>query len=179
MLQIKKFKVRKTTLDFTSSGGGIPEVSQLLFNDVIFMNAIEYVEFEEDAVQLNICDHCGTIGCSSGDWVSFRKSGDYILLIPVFELTEKDEWNGTEYAPPSIYDKETRKRKKDTPYFDLETYGRLRKKFPNFPSIDKIKHLKMREAVRLVQYNMPLRLFGTPPEVFLSQTIKKSCGRFK
>lgn len=183
MWHIKNPEIRKTTLDFTSSGQGKPEVSQLVYENTMLMNAIEYIEFNEDsfinfgentdAVQVIICDHCGETQCSSGGWICLRKSGDFVLLIPAFELIEEDDWNETHYTPPNFYDKNTHKRKKDIPYFDLETYKQLRKEFPKFPKLEEIKHLKMSEAMRLVQFNMPLRFFGTPPEIFLS-TVKKN-----
>lgn len=183
MWNIKNPEIRNVTLDFTSSDQGKPEVSQLIYEDAVLMNAIEYIDFDEDsyigfnkdidAFQIIICDHCGITQCSSGGWVCFRKSGDYVLLIPAFELIEADEWNDTHYAPPNFYDKKTHKRKKDTPYFDLKTYEKLRKRFPKFPNIEQISHLKMSEAMRLVQFNMPMRFFGTPPEVFLA-TVKKN-----
>ena len=183
MWHIRNLEIRKTTFDFTSSGQGKPEVSQLVYENTVLMNAIEYIDFNEDsyinfgkntdAIQVIICDHCGITQCSSGGWICLRRSGDFVLLIPAFDLIERNEWNETHYAPPSFYDKETHKRKKDTPYFDIENYEKLRNEFPKFPKLKEIKHLKMSEAVRLIQFNMPMRFFGTPPEVFLS-TVKKN-----
>lgn len=172
MWHIKNPEIKKTTLDFTSSEQGKPEVSQLVYENFILMNAIEYTEFSGDSVQLIICDHCGIINCASGGWVCFRKSADFILLIPDFESIEEDEWSSTEYAPPSFYDKSTHKQIKDTPYFDLTTYNNLRKSFPHFPVYDKLQNLKMSEAIRLAQYNMPMRYFGTPPEIIISPNKK-------
>lgn len=159
MWEIKNPVIQKTKLDFTSSGQGFCEVSQLVSDGVVLMNALELMEFDEDEVQLLICDHCGTINCESGNWVSFRKSADYILLIPVFEQMEDDEWSKTQYSPPGYLKKE------GTPFFDLQVYENLREQFPDFPKTDVIKNLEMREAMRLAQQNMPLRIFGEPPQI--------------
>jgi hypothetical protein len=159
MWEIKNPTIQKTKLDFTSSGQGFHETSQLVSDGLILMNSLELMEFDEDEVQLLICDHCGTINCEPGNYVSFRQSGDYILLIPAFEQMEGDHWSKTQYSPPKYY------KKKGTPFFDLQIYKNLHEQFPDFPKIEEIKILKMREAMGLAQQNMPLRIFGEPPEI--------------
>lgn len=159
MWEIKNPAIQKSRLDFTSSGQGFYEASQLVAGGVVLMNAIELTEFDEDAVQLLICNQCGIVGCRSGNWVSPRKSGDFILLIPAFEKMEGDAWSETEFAPPQYLKKE------GAAYFNLETYENLRRLISRFPAIEKIKNLKMSEAMRLAQDKMPLRIFGAPPEI--------------
>ena len=159
MWEIKNPTIQKARLDFTSSEQGFCEVSQLVSDGVVVMNALEFMDFDEDRVQLLICSHCGTIGCQSGNWVSFRKSGKFILLIPAFEDMEDDEWSKTEYSPPKYFKKE------GIPYFTIQTYEKLGKDFPDFPAIEDIKNLKMREAMRLVQSQIPLHIFGEPPKI--------------
>lgn len=159
MWEIKNPIIQKSKLDFTSSRQGFYEVSQLVFDGIILMNALELMEFDGDEVQLLICDSCGTINCESGNWVSFRKSGDYILLIPAFEQMEDDEWSKTQFSPPRYLKKE------GTPFFDLQVYENLRKQLPDFPKTDEIKNLKMQEAMRLTQQNIPLRIFGEPSQI--------------
>jgi hypothetical protein len=157
--EIKSASIQKAELDFRSSGQKIFEVSQLVADGVVLMNAIELTDFTENDVQLLICDRCGTIGCESGGWVGFRKSGDFILLIPAFEKMEGDDWSRTQFAPPQYLGKE------GTPYFSLKTYENLCRWISLFPPTAKIKNLKMSEAMRLAQHTMPLRIFGEPPEI--------------
>lgn len=159
MWEIKNPTIQKAKLDFTSSGQGFCEVSQLVSDWVVVMNALELMDFDEDKVQLLICDQCGIVHCQSGNWVCFRKSGKFILLIPAFEDMEDDEWSKTEYAPPRYFEKE------GIPYFTVQTYEKLRKDFSDFPAMENIKNLKIREAMRLVQSQIPLRLFGEPPKI--------------
>lgn len=172
MWHIKNPEIRKSTLDFTGSGQGHFEVSQLVYENVVLINAIELMQFDTDSVQVIICDHCGNVQCKSGDWVCFRKSGNFILLIPCFERIEADNWSANEFAPPNYYDKFTHHRKKGTPYFDLETYENIRNSFPNFPSPEEIQNLKMSEAMRIAQQNIPFQLFGEPSEVLLNSEKK-------
>ena len=150
MWGIKNPVIQKAKLDFTSSGQGFYEVSQLVSDGIVLMNVLELMEFDEDEVQLLICDHCGTINC---------KSGDYVLLIPAFEQMADDEWSKAQYSPPRYLKKE------GTPFFDLQVYENLREQFPDFPKTNVIKNLKIREAMRLAQQNMPLRIFGEPPQI--------------
>jgi hypothetical protein len=157
--EIKNPTIQKSELDFTSSEQGFCEVSRLVADGVVLMNAIELMEFDEDEVQLLICNQCGVVRCQSGNWVNFRKSGDFILLIPAFEMMEGDAWSRTEYAPPQYF------KKQGTPYFEPETYENLRRRISRFPAIEKIKTLEMGEAMRLAQDKMPLRIFGEPPEI--------------
>lgn len=156
MWEIKNPTIQKTKLDFTSSGQGFCEVSQLISNKIVVVNAIDFLEFEDDLVQLLICDHCGNSGCQSGNWVKFRKSGNFVLMIPAFDEMF-DSLNQAEYNPPHYFEKE------GTPYFTLQTYEKLL--VHNFPPIEKIKRLKMSEAVRLFQFCAPMTIFGEPPQI--------------
>ncbi len=125
------------------------------------MNTLELMEFDEQSgeAQLLICRQCGVTGCESGGWAGFRKSGDFILLIPVFEKMEDDYRRKSEFSPPPYF------KKAGTPYFNLETYENLCRRVSRFPAVEKIKNLKMSEAMRLAQNAMPLRIFGESPEI--------------
>lgn len=168
MWHIKNPEIKKASLDFTSSGQNKPEVLQLVYEDAILINAIEYVDFDRsEAVQLIVCDHCGYTNCSSGNWVCFRRSDERILLIPCFEQIEIDSWHATEYAPPAFYNKATHEQKIGTPFFDLETYEKLRESILHLPAFAEVANLKMSEAVRLAQFNMPFQFFGESPRIFI------------
>ena len=123
------------------------------------MNAIELIDWDDDKIQLSICDHCGTVQCASGGWVVFRTSGDLVLLLPAFEAMKEDSWSKTEFSPPYFI------QDKGVAYFDRQTYDLLREQFSEFPPFEKIKSLRMREAMWLVQWNAPLRIFGEPPNL--------------
>ncbi len=165
MWQINDPQIRKSNFDFSSSGGGVHEVSQLFEDDIMIANAIEFIEFDETSVQLIICNACGTIGCESGNRVCFRRSSEFVLLIPDFENIEADDFRATQFAPPNYYDRKDRNRKLGTPYFDLGTYKNLRKLIPKLPLFEEIQSLKICEALRIAQLNMPFQVFGKPPEI--------------
>lgn len=165
MWEIKNPTIKKAKLNFTSSGQGFCEVSQLVSDGIVIMNALELMEFDEDRIQVLICDHCGIVHCKSGDWINLRLAGDFVLMIPAFDEMQ-DDWSKTEYNPPRYF------KKKGTPYFSLETYKSLQNQGFGFPKIESIKVLQMREAIRLAQLYMPMKIFGEPPEINLNH--KKS-----
>lgn len=163
MWEITNPEIRKTKLDFTSSGQGFREVSQLVAEKIVLMNALELTDFDDEKTQFLICEQCGTIHCEAGNWGILRKSGELVLMIPAFEEIENaaEGFSETEYAPP-LYFKE-----KGIPFFRLEIYENLQTLQAAFPPVENIKPLQMREAVRLVQMSFPMRVFGTPPEIKL------------
>lgn len=159
MWKIENPKFEKTTLDFSNSGQANFQATRLVSDDIEIMNAVELIDWDDDKIQLSICDHCGTVQCASGGWVVFRASGDLVLMMPAFEAMKEDNWSKTEFSPPYFI------QDKGTAYFDKQTYELLRKQFYEFPTFEKIKTLQMREAMWLVQWNAPLRIFGEPPNL--------------
>lgn len=162
MWHIENPKIRKATLDFTSSGQGNIEVSQLVSDNLVLMNALEIMEWNDERTQVLICEACGYESCQSGNWVNLRISGQFVLLIPAFDEMEDDQGRITEYGPPQYL------RKQGTPYFDLHKYKSLLELHSTFPTINKIKTLEMREAMRLAQFEMPYCIFGEPPKIELT-----------
>ncbi|QQS32088.1 MAG: hypothetical protein IPM50_10430 [Acidobacteriota bacterium] len=160
MWRIQNPIIRRTKLDFTSSEQGFREVSQLVFDGVVLLNAIELTDWEADGTQLIICDRCGFTHCETGGWANVRKAGDYVFVLPAFNLLESGS-NSDEYAPPPYI------RKFGVPYFSVTQYGELVATKLGFPEYDTILPMEMRDAVRIVQLETPYRIFGEPPTVDL------------
>jgi len=153
---IDNLKLQPTTLDFSSSGQGRFQATKLVSDGVELMNALELMDWDDDKVQVSICGHCGTVGCSSGGWIVFRFSGDLVLLMPAFDGMRDDDWSRTKFSPPYFV------ADRGTAYFDLQTYESLREQYSLFPPLEKIRPLQMREAMWLVQSSAPLRILGEP-----------------
>ena len=143
-------------MDFTSSGQSHFQATRLVSDGVELMNALELMDWDDDKVQVSICGHCGTVGCSSGGWIVFRSAGDLVLLMPAFDAMRDDNWSRTEFSPPYFV------QDKGTAYFDKQTYESLSEQFFSFPPLEKICPLQMREAIWLVQSSAPLRMLGEP-----------------
>ncbi len=149
-------KLEKSTLNFSSSGQADFQATRLVSDGVEIMNAIELIDWNDDKIQISICEHCGTVRCSSGGWIIFRSSGDLILIMPAFEAMREDNWSKTEFSPPYFI------QDRGTAFFERQTYEDLREQFSEFPAFEKIQPLQMREAMWLVQLNAPLRILGEP-----------------
>lgn len=156
MWRIDDPKFESVTLDFSSSGQGHFQATQLISGDIKLMNAIELMDWDDDKVQVSICDHCGTVGCSSGGWIVFRSSGNFVLLMPAFDAMREDNWSKAEYSPPYFL------TDKGTAYFDKHTYESLREQSSLFPPFEQIRPLQIREAMWLVQSSAPLQILGKP-----------------
>ncbi len=160
MWRIRNPELRPATLNFSSSGQGKPQVSQLFSEGTELINAIELVDWDPENTQLLVCEACGFAKCKRGDWVSIRRSGQLILFLPSTEyIWSEDRGDRDEYAPPGYLEK------RGVAYFDLSTYQRLRAEHASFPPIEQIRQLSMREAALLFQLDAPARVLGTPPEV--------------
>jgi len=160
MWQIKDPEVQPTILDFGSSGQGKHHGFQLVLDNTVLINAIELVDWDEEPTQFPICEACGYVHCKRGDWVSLRRAGPMILLLPTLEFVEGEGDDRMEYRPPEYI------FKKGIPYLNLATYDSLRVSNTCFPSADSFRRMNMREAILTFQWDAPLQLFGRPPQPF-------------
>lgn len=97
MLKPKKVYTKKAILDFSSSGLGKKETSELYLDDFRLSNAIDLVEYNSDATQFTVCPECGTTDCSSGDYLSLRRIDKNVAFIPAFEKMRDD--SNAQYSP--------------------------------------------------------------------------------
>lgn len=160
MWRIANPELRSATLDFTSSEQGYREVTQLFSDGVELINAVELVDWDAGETQFLICAACGIVGCERGGWVSVRRSGSLVLILPSSDYVwaERDE-DKEEYAPPSYLFAQ------GIPYFDRSTYEGLVSQHSAFPSFDRLQHLNMREATLLFHWDAPAQVLGPPPVV--------------
>jgi hypothetical protein len=143
MQEISYPVIRQTTLDFSASGQRPAHVSQLVQDEHVIFNAIELIDWENDRVQALICGQCGIVGCASGGWISFRSAGTMILFTPA---SDED----FESARQPLY------------FISGSTYDQLQDLIPQLPPRPGIIPLTTREAVRLLQFEAPYNLFGSP-----------------
>jgi hypothetical protein len=157
MWQIKNSTITPTTLDFSHSGQQNRQVLQLFAGDILLINAIELVDWQEEA-QFLICRACGIPGCKSGDWVSLRLAGDMILLMPAFAAWFEDGKTDDEYHPPYYL------IERGIAYFTLADYQALSSLNTSFPAVEKLRRMNMQEAILAFQLDAPSQVFGNPPE---------------
>ncbi|HEY5885054.1 MAG TPA: hypothetical protein VIT88_10230, partial [Pyrinomonadaceae bacterium] len=157
--EIKKTEIEPSTLDFGSSGQGTFPVFQLLSEGIKLINALELVDWDPEETQFLICEECGYPHCKSRDWVSVRKSGSLVLMLPASSYVCGETEDKEEYSPPSYL------RTRGIPYLEFSTYERLRTQHSSFPSIDSIQPLNLKEATLLFQWNAPDQVLGEPPVI--------------
>jgi len=153
----KEFSTKQKKMDFSSSGQAEVEVTALYADGQNLMNAIELMEFDCDPIQFQVCDHCGYSGCASGDWLSIRKVGKSVIILPAFTVMDDGEWESSEYDPPYFT------RTKGSILLESEKYEEFRKLTKGIPTLSEVKKISSYEVARLLQWEAPFRMFGDYP----------------
>lgn len=154
----EEYKAKRTTMDFSSSGQQKVEVTTVYADGEKIANAVELMDFEEDPVQFEVCDHCGFPGCASGGWLSIRKLGELTLMIPAFSAMEEGAWEASEYCPPYFT------RTKGSMLLAKDNYRDLVALLPKLPRAESIRPISPYELARLLQWEAPFRVFGEYPQ---------------
>ena len=89
----------RVTLDFSSSFGSHFQATQLNADSERLANAIELVDWSDDPIQVDVCEECGITQCKPGGWVTFRRCGQYVLVLPAFAAMAD---NDLEYSAPDF-----------------------------------------------------------------------------
>ena len=97
MWQLKSPTKKIAKLDFSGSGQSKITITQLYENDTKLINGIELVNWGQKDLQFIVCEVCGFAGCQLHNWVTFKRAGDIVLIIPAFKAIQEEE---TRYFPP-------------------------------------------------------------------------------
>lgn len=71
--------LEKWSPDFSSSEQANPAWTRVLSGDTELCNSLEYTEWTQNPVQVQVCDACGAVGCASGGYVHLSALGDYVF----------------------------------------------------------------------------------------------------
>ena len=160
MWELNNPTIERAVLDFSSSGQQALSVSRLTQDSQIIFNAIELIDWAPSVFQAIVCEACGTPGCASGGWVTLRRSGELVLLIPALEEISEPKRGQLEFAPPGYL------LERGAAYWTNSDYDELRILLPRLPDRDGIRQLRSREALALFRLEAPHHMFGVPPGDF-------------
>jgi len=65
--------------DFSSSELTNPTWTRLRLDRTELCNSLEFVDWINNPVQVQICDACGTVGCASGGYIHLSTIGEFVI----------------------------------------------------------------------------------------------------
>src|SRR4051794_12207457 len=68
--------------DFSSSGLANPVWTRAKCDGSELCNSLEWTDWEDDPVQVQLCDACGTPGCASGGYARISALAGFVLWTP-------------------------------------------------------------------------------------------------
>lgn len=153
-VELKDFDKRPVSFDYSSSGQGLLNTMELLGNSQVLINNLRSFEIERGVFQAIICTHCGIVNCEPGSWLSIRKKGGDVVLIPAVLRMRTGEREITEYGPPTFI------RKHGPMVMSRDVYEDLRKQVPAFPGFEALCPISVLEVLYCHQLTVPGRVLG-------------------
>jgi hypothetical protein len=117
--------------------------------------AVERVRWNRDPIHLKMCGDCLGGDCLDGAWLSVRRAGSCVLLLPSFSRWLEGEWSEQGYEDPPAF------LEKGAILLDRALYADLRRLVPDLPPKGGLLPLAGWEAVRLLRFEAPVEVLGS------------------
>jgi hypothetical protein len=75
-----------------------PTWSLLRFEGWLLCNSMEWADWTDNPVQLEICEACGSDGCASGGYVHVSRLGQFVLWTAP-QIDRRDAWQVSQFRP--------------------------------------------------------------------------------
>ena len=85
------------TPDFSSSEQSSPNWTKLVCGDVELCNGIEWIDWDDDPVQVRLCESCGHTHCEVGGYVRITRIGPHLLWTRP-RITSDDAWEHSQFT---------------------------------------------------------------------------------
>jgi hypothetical protein len=87
--------------DFSSSGQSDPDWTLVRCRGERLTNALNWVDWSENPVQVELCEECGVDGCAAGGYVHVSRLDDMVLWTAP-HVDPDDEFASHQYAPSRL-----------------------------------------------------------------------------
>ncbi len=152
----KTLEAKKQDLDLSSSEQGSRTVTQILCDGHTLFNAVEFVKWSDEPLQIFLCEFCLSPRCGGGGCVIIRKLSDRVVIMPDMAAQSTGEWEHTEYAPPLII------RKQGSLLLNLSQWETVCAVCPEAPEIDALLPITAPELAMLYHYQTPRAFLPDP-----------------
>lgn len=157
---------KKAELELRYYQSVVIDVTQIYFDDGLFCNGVELLRIYDGSVQFIVCSHCGGTDCMAGNYLSIRRCGNFVVLIPSFLEMEEGDWEATHYWPPYKVEKN------GAIYLTKEQYSELKAFIPKLKAYRDLDFITRHEVALLVQWEAPYKALGEYPlEIELNQDL--------
>lgn len=155
MRVLRALRVEQREYSFASSGQGHHSDVAVFADDVELMNMLGAVAWNEDPMQVRICEHCGIPRCRRGGCVAFRSLGNFVAAVPVLKsyAAGADGDEKAEFAAPPFIGKHGTLLIDRAVWMEFSTERRL-------PSAESFPLLSWAEALILASFEGALDAFS-------------------
>lgn len=157
MWTVTRLTTESRAYSFESSGLGQHADLALLGDGLELVNMVDAANWDEDPVQVVVCDHCGCVQCQPGNWVSVRRLGEWVVMVATTKgYGSADPFERGEFTPPKWL------RTRGAPLVPGAIWDEARAGGAALPRSDALPHLRWAEVLLEAQLEAPRRLLGDP-----------------